>query len=235
MHAVSGDAPAETPVELPVNSLPLDVCPGCAYQLQGLPPEGVCPECGRPYDQNVVFLYGWARGSKADPGNAKGWHALALAALPLLFCVAQVYRGFRRGDYIRMVLYGTWAAMIVALVWRRFTFRGPGLAQVRLGAAGCVQADSTAEADAATPTAWDKVEAVTLERAGDELWHLRLAGRASWWGSGTAYVDAEVKCGDARAEALRERIEGWRNVAGATPATTADSADTAEPASPGAL
>ena len=62
--------PAVTPATPPDNALRLDVCPGCAYQLEGLPPERVCPECGRAYDQKTIILYGWAAGSKAGAGNA---------------------------------------------------------------------------------------------------------------------------------------------------------------------
>lgn len=193
------------------DALHLDVCPGCAYQLQGLPPEGVCPECGRAYDQRVVILYGWATGSKADAGNAKPWHAAALAAAPLVYCTLRLVRAWSRGEFVRLALFGLWAAAIAWFLYRRFvTFRGPGLTQVRLSEAGCVQADSTSEADEAEATPWEKVEDVTLERAGDDLWRLRLASGKTWYGSRTTFVDAEVRCTDERASALGDRIGTWR-------------------------
>ena len=202
-------------------ALRLDVCPGCAYSLLGLPPQGVCPECGRAYDQSIVILYGWAAGSKADPGNAKPWHAAALAALPLAYCAARAVRAWGKGQPVRLVFFAGVVAAILWGLWRRFTSFEPGLAQVRLSDAGCVQADTSKEADEATPTPWDKVEAVKLERSGEGTWRLRLAGKATWWSGGTTYVDAEVKCGDARAAALRERIEAWRKAAGPAPAADA--------------
>lgn len=43
----------ELPDDL-VEGAPL-ACPGCQYPLGGLPPEGVCPECGTPYNkQNLL-------------------------------------------------------------------------------------------------------------------------------------------------------------------------------------
>lgn len=210
--------------------LRLDVCPGCAYSLEGLPPQGVCPECGRAYDESVVLLYGWASGPKADPGNAKPWHAVALAALPLAYLVARAVRAWNKGQPFRLVFFAALVAAIAWTIWRRFTSHEPGLAQVRLSDAGCVQADTTKEADEATPTPWDKVEEVKLERAGEGTWHLRLAGKSSWWGGATAYVDAEVKCDDARAAALGERIEAWRKAAAAPKESTHEIRTHATPA-----
>src|SRR4051812_18501251 len=48
----------------------VDVCPGCGYSLEGLADEGVCPECGRSYDQRTLILYGAARGAHGDLSNA---------------------------------------------------------------------------------------------------------------------------------------------------------------------
>ena len=149
----------------------------------------------------------------------------------MAYAGAMIVRALRRGHEIRLVLFSLWAAVIIWRVWRRFTFRGPGLAQVRLSDAGCLQADSTEDADQATPTPWDKVEAVKLERAGDGAWHLRLASKATWWSSGTAYVDAEVKCGDERAAAIGERIEAWRKAVAAPPAPSPAPAPAAAPQS----
>src|SRR4051812_13894108 len=51
-------------------TLPLEACPDCDYALAGLPPEGVCPECGRPYDQETIVLYGRGGGVHSNPVNA---------------------------------------------------------------------------------------------------------------------------------------------------------------------
>ena len=42
----------------PSDPLRLSHCPGCGYALEGLAPEGVCPECGAPYDQSEIVLHG---------------------------------------------------------------------------------------------------------------------------------------------------------------------------------
>src|SRR3954462_6792739 len=48
----------------------LERCPGCAYDLTGLPEAGVCPECGEGYDAGMIELTGVARGPHVNVGNA---------------------------------------------------------------------------------------------------------------------------------------------------------------------
>jgi hypothetical protein len=38
-----------------------DHCLGCHYQLAGLPEQGACPECGRPYDRGMAASEGGQR------------------------------------------------------------------------------------------------------------------------------------------------------------------------------
>jgi hypothetical protein len=45
-------------------SLRLAFCPRCDYPLQGLPDTGICPECGRPYDNDFIILRGPVVGNK---------------------------------------------------------------------------------------------------------------------------------------------------------------------------
>ena len=41
----------------PPDLLRLGICPQCEYSLEGLPSEGICPECGRPYDQSITIVH----------------------------------------------------------------------------------------------------------------------------------------------------------------------------------
>src|SRR5262245_1661828 len=38
-------------------------CPHCDYAWNGLPQEGICPECGRPYDQSHTIIRCLPRGN----------------------------------------------------------------------------------------------------------------------------------------------------------------------------
>src|SRR4051812_1338103 len=34
-------------------------CAACAYDLRGLPGNGICPECGTAYDSQTLVVFGW--------------------------------------------------------------------------------------------------------------------------------------------------------------------------------
>ncbi len=56
--------------------LRLTFCPACDYGLAGLPPTGVCPECGRAYDQAFVVLRGRPAGvgqGRLGPVGRRAW------------------------------------------------------------------------------------------------------------------------------------------------------------------
>ena len=69
----AGDPPADDPLRL-------EHCPACGYALEGLAPEGVCPECGVAYDQTEVVLHGYGAGRRGDVATARPGVAVAVGA-----------------------------------------------------------------------------------------------------------------------------------------------------------
>lgn len=83
-------------------------CPGCGYDLQGLPPEHVCPECGATYSTETLDLVGWSREGRM-PGHWLWWRRRVVAFFFWLLCAGAA-----------IAVYVTWggaAAFIAQLVF----------------------------------------------------------------------------------------------------------------------
>ena len=119
--AATNDQPAS-------DVLRLEVCPGCAYLLAGLPAEGACPECGRVYDRQSVVLYGW---------NWRLTAPVLFASFNLLMLSAN--QGLHPAG--RLVLIGGLIALATAAVAQRLTIRHPAPIYVWLGPEGCAEYD----------------------------------------------------------------------------------------------
>src|SRR6185503_11178562 len=121
------------------------VCPSCGYPLNGLPPEGTCPECGCSYDDREVVLYGWtgnptyeARQLGVDGRTPFGIRALfiCLAVIGLVAVAAVPYpRGLGPATAASLMLTVT----VRAIRRRRAPFPAP--TQVRLSASGYRKVD----------------------------------------------------------------------------------------------
>jgi hypothetical protein len=125
--------------------LRLRVCPGCDYSLETLPGEGICPECGRKYDQRFIVLNGVGRGQQ-DQREGGTWRGMAgnLLSVGIVLAIFVFDRRLYRDP--QMLGWGAIAAIILAmqLYARLFSARAP---QMQLWASedGIAQTMSTPE------------------------------------------------------------------------------------------
>lgn len=119
-----------------------ELCAACGYALQGLPAAGTCPECGRAYSDDVIVIYGYARGNHATASTARPrsliWFALTPVAYVLMFLPALGGRDWAIGVFA--LLY---AAAFGISVWFRRNQTHPGTVQARFNRLGCVQHANT--------------------------------------------------------------------------------------------
>jgi hypothetical protein len=122
-------------------TLPLEACPGCDYALAGLPAEGVCPECGRAYDQETIVLYGRAGGAHANLANStKRLLVVQIVSIGFILACVWFVRYGRQWWWILAAFAAV--AYFSAVIARRRAGRRGGMAQVRMNVAGCLQDDS---------------------------------------------------------------------------------------------
>jgi hypothetical protein len=121
-------------------TLPLESCPDCDYALAGLPAEGVCPECGRAYDQETVVIFGLGAGVHASLAHTPRRHAVAQIICAIV-CPFAIWFAANRRAWV-LVAAAAVAAYFAVEITRRYTSRRGALAQVRVNVAGCVQDDA---------------------------------------------------------------------------------------------
>ncbi|HZK83008.1 MAG TPA: hypothetical protein VFC46_18130, partial [Humisphaera sp.] len=124
-------------------SLSCDVCPNCGYSLQGLGNAGICPECGRAYDQSQVILHGWARGDHESVANAKGSRLVWVVICSMSGLLLQSFQ-FAFNRWSILIAAAFTGVPILYLFARRQNSSHPGLVQVRITDRVCVQYDDLA-------------------------------------------------------------------------------------------
>jgi hypothetical protein len=194
------------------DSVRLDRCPGCGYSLTGLPDDGTCPECGRGYDQQTVVLYGWGRGKHATIATATPWVTVGLLLVYSLGSWSTLTSPFAP-TWQRVGVLVFWGGVVAFVVLRRQrTPDLPGLVQVHLSDIGCAQLDDPA-AGAGRVTPWNTITDASVEELRPGRYRIRVYRKATWrqhFYNAEEPVDAEIECSGEQAEALRQRMEAWR-------------------------
>lgn len=204
-----------TQASVAVESFPPEVCPICAYSLEGLPGEGICPECGNKYDSNELILHGWARGSHATPTNTRG-KSLVLSLIPGLWLFNILPEWFSGQISARtLALYVSfWVAVMSWALFRRKQIDHPGGIQVRMNRLGTLQIDyptalrANPNIAAAKRMPWGKLEIIQLRPTTGQL-RLKLQKKVPWWWLADVPVDAELKCPADDAQRVAKLIRAW--------------------------
>jgi len=194
--------------------LRLEKCPTCGYALEGLAPEGVCPECGTSYDQSQVVLHGYGGGRQFDVSTARPRAALAIGAVYVAMLWWWIRDVLRNGLHdvediiwpVFMVLFLAWA------LWKRSMSNMPGLVQVRLSPRGAVQVNNpvAGQGKPGTPTPWGDIVEVRIRSVGPETARIRLLRRKTFWRGAPVVVEADLQCDARQAHALVERVQAWQ-------------------------
>jgi hypothetical protein len=187
-------------------------CPKCDYSLTGLPPRGVCPECGSAYPDRTIILHGWSAGSRASASTAHPRALFAYAFIVAIQLFNALMNGWRAFDRIwTAVAVFFWLAVVGFTVWRRWSSGLPGLIQVHLTEHGARHFENARASTPGPMTSWGKLHELTLEEKRPGEWRFRLQPHGAWWKMITPTVDAVVKCSAEQAATLREQIREWQS------------------------
>jgi hypothetical protein len=209
--------------ELPLR---LEVCPRCDYSLTGLAAVGVCPECGREYDQNTVVLYGNAAGSRRNAWSGGGQRSagqwILTGCFACLYLALVIWGGRRRHVSIPQLFYVPMFFFSLGIaLWRQMSDQGSGVVQVKMTPLGLRQGIRGMgpipyeRNDGAKLVPWSRIRKVQIKELGHGEVHLMIASYDHAWTFGVQYVNAKVRCTHEQTSALEVRISQWRRAAAA--------------------
>ena len=190
-------------------------CPDCGYALTGLPPAGRCPECGIPYDDTMIVIYGFGAGARQRGYNRRderpSWMRITLfCAVGVVVAFMWLSTGGGRGLGLVMTVF---LAASMWDWWRRRAIASPLPVQLRMTPEGFAQRDGFG---AVTLVPWSKPGLyVRLRRMRKDSFALVAEGRLLNLLVGKTWVGVEFPASSDTARFVSDQIENWIQRAGA--------------------
>jgi hypothetical protein len=203
----------------------ISFCPGCTYELKGLPPAGRCPECGRHYDRSMLWVP--ITVSSREPT----FSIVPVIALVLLVCCLRTL-----ALVLLAIIAIAWLVRVLVPRWNpRRQIRG-----IYLDSQGfCIGRPD----QVASLVKWREIRRVGLcrtvypiwnDRQGRALWRIRLKKRflASWF---TSLYEIHLRATRSDAVRITAMINGYRRRCKITFRTLAHRDTSEAPRPPAAL
>lgn len=177
-----------------VNPFRLDRCPDCGYLLEGLPEQGICPECGFAYRADMIVLYGWAAGSRANASNARGWTFVWCLVVGDMYLLLQICQHLLTRDLWGVALF--LGVLIVCNGWLLYRRRNalqdiPRPEQLRLFSEGISQQTGVGKARLVP---WSEVKWLAVNWRGGDRYQIEGEYDRHFWSrtSGTIHADVDL-------------------------------------------
>jgi hypothetical protein len=191
-----------------------EFCVCCGYCLTGLTPPGRCPECGAPFVEKQLVLYGVPR-SAAGTSVARrvAWVVLIIAT----GICSQTWILLLRFSWVLAGTIGTAiVGGLIALVLTSRRERG-GAERLVVSPLGMVRVPLADPAERerldSVVVPWAGARSVELKRISPVWYRLRVGTFAPGGALTGVILDAGIRCSDAQAADVRQTIEWYLRLA----------------------